>query len=330
MIGGGAWGTALALTLHRGGHNPLLYVRTPEEAAALEEEQEHKRALPGIRFDAPITVTAEREMLRSCDLLLLATPAQSLRNVAQMLGPVISPKATLILCAKGLDQETGSLLSQLCKKLFPENSLAVLSGPSFAHDVARGLPTAVTLAAPLDTRALQLAEILASPTFRVYSSTDMIGVQIGGALKNVLAIACGFVEGRGLGASARAALTARAFAEMQRFGLALGAKKETLTGLSGLGDLVLSCSSTQSRNFSLGVKLGQGIPLGELLVPGMDLVEGIATAPVAQELGRRYGLDLPIITAVSDLLAERQSSATVVETLLSRPLRAELDDNDNW
>jgi glycerol-3-phosphate dehydrogenase (NAD(P)+) len=229
----------------------------------------------------------------------------------------------MVLCAKGIEEQSGELLHQVAREACPAAQIAVLSGPTFAHEVAKGLPTAVTLAAADASVAEQLRDRIAVPTFRIYLSDDVAGAEIGGAVKNVLAIACGVVEGKGLGQNARAALIARGFAEMTRFGLALGARRETLAGLSGLGDLVLTCSSTSSRNYSLGIGIGEGRPAAELLANRKTVAEGAFTAPVLARLARERGIDMPIVDAVDALIAERANVDEVLGALLSRPPKAE-------
>ena len=317
VIGGGAWGTALAATL--AGNGPVtLWAREAEVVAAINQARENAVFLPGIPLPAGISATTKLDDVATCDIVLIVVPAQHLRSV--LAAATLPAKTPLVLCAKGLEAGTHDLMVEVARALVP-NPLAVLSGPSFAAEVARGLPCAITLACPDAALGERLVAAMARPTFRLYQSDDVVGAEIGGAVKNVLAIACGVVEGAGLGLNARAALIARGFAEMTRFGIARGARAETLAGLSGLGDLVLTCSSENSRNFRLGVGLGQGRPLADLLA-GPAVAEGAATAPVLVEAARAAGVEMPISEAVAALL----SGAPVRETinaLLARPLKAE-------
>ncbi len=317
VIGGGAWGTALAATL--AGNGPVtLWAREADVVAAINGARENPPFLPGIRLPAGISATEDLAAIAACPIVLLVVPAQHLRTtLAQAALPAATP---IILCAKGIEAGTHKLMLEVARDLVA-NPIAVLSGPSFAHEVAAGKPCAITLAC--EDRALgeRLVTAMARPTFRLYQSDDVIGAEIGGAVKNVLAIACGVVEGAGLGLNARAALIARGFAEMTRFGVARGARPETLAGLSGLGDLVLTCSSENSRNFRLGVGLGQGRPLADLLA-GPAVAEGAATAPVLVEAARAAGVDMPIGAAVAALLAGAPVPDTI-NALLARPLKAE-------
>lgn len=321
VIGGGAWGTALAQVAAQGGTQPVrLWAREPEVADGINERRTNDAFLPGIRLATSIRATSDVSDLRGCSAVLVVSPAQYLREALRtaQLGSV-----PLILCAKGIEAGTGLLMSEVARETCPAASLAVLSGPTFAHEVAQGLPTAVTLASEDAAFADALCDRLAQPNFRPYLSNDMIGAEIGGAVKNVLAIACGVVEGAGLGQNARAALIARGFAEMTRFGLARGARLETLTGLSGLGDLVLTCSSTSSRNFSLGKGLGEGRRAAELLADRRTVAEGAFTAPVLREAARKAGVEMPVVEAVCDLLEETAGVRDIIAALLSRPIRAE-------
>jgi glycerol-3-phosphate dehydrogenase (NAD(P)+) len=267
-----------------------------------------------------IRATGSLDDLAVCDALLVVAPAQHLRAV---LGDTPRPDVPLILCAKGIEAKTGLLMSEVAAEVRPRAPIAILSGPTFAHEVAAGLPAAVTFACADEALGAALAARLARPAFRPYLSTDVIGAEIGGAVKNVLAIACGVVEGRGLGQNARAALISRGFAEMTRFGLAKGARAETLAGLSGLGDLVLTCSSVSSRNFSLGKGLGEGKPAASLLADRRTVAEGAYTAPVLAEVAARIGVDMPIVEAVCALLAGEAAVDEVMGRLLARPLRSE-------
>ena len=317
VLGAGAWGTALANLAAQSGHSVTLWARDPAKAAAMEQSRQNPR-LPGARLHERVEVTGTLADAESGDAILLVVPAQALRSVASALNKLDG--TPVIACAKGIERGSHRFMTEVIAEAAPGATPAILSGPSFAADVARGLPTAVTLAAGDEATAAALARALGSPTFRLYHSTDMLGVEIGGAAKNVLAIAAGIVVGRGLGASAAAALTTRGFAELSRFGQALGARPETLTGLAGLGDLILTCSSPQSRNFSLGVALGRGKPDA---LRGDTLAEGAATAPVLVEMAKQYNIDMPIATAVAAVLDCTLTVDQATESLLTRPLRSE-------
>jgi len=317
IIGAGAWGTALAATL--AGNGPVtLWARETDVVTAINTSRENSLFLPGIPLPAGITATANLADMAACDIILVVVPAQHLRSV--LASAAIPPATPIILCAKGIEAGSHQLMVEVAQGLFP-NPIAILSGPSFAAEVARGLPCAITLACADHALGERLVAAMARATFRLYQSDDVVGAEIGGAVKNVLAIACGVVEGAGLGLNARAALIARGFAEMTRFGIARGARAETLAGLSGLGDLVLTCSSENSRNFRLGVGLGQGRPLADLLA-GPAVAEGAATAPVLVEAARAAQVDMPICTAVAALLAGAPVKETI-SALLARPLKAE-------
>lgn len=320
VIGAGAWGTALAQVLADGPGGVTLWAREPEVVASINETHENALFLRGLRLSPSITATPDLADLADCEVLLVVAPAQHVRSVLQQADVGTRP---LILCAKGIEAGSMQLVSEVAHEACPAAPIAVLSGPTFAHEVAGGLPTAVTLACEDRELAATLAAHLARPHFRPYASSDVIGAEIGGAVKNVLAIACGVVEGRGLGLNARSALIARGFAEMTRFGLAKGARPETLAGLSGLGDLVLTCSSTASRNFSLGKGLGEGKDATELLASSRTVAEGAFTAPVLQQAARALGVDMPVVDAVCALLSGSAPVDTVVGGLLSRPLRSE-------
>lgn len=319
VIGGGAWGTALAQVAASGGAPVLLWAREDEVVASINENHENALFLPGVALSPAIRATSSLGDLAGMDALLVVAPAQHVRAV---LSEISAGEAALVLCAKGIEAKTGLLVGEVAAQVHPAAPIAVLSGPTFAHEVAKGLPTAVTLACADEALGERLADRLAGPGFRTYASRDVIGAEIGGAVKNVLAIACGVVEGAGLGLNARAALIARGFAEMTRFGVARGGQAETLAGLSGLGDLVLTCSSTSSRNFSLGVGLGQGSAASELLADRRTVAEGAFTAPVLQAEAAKAGVDMPVTDAVCALLGGAPVR-DVVRDLLARPLKAE-------
>jgi glycerol-3-phosphate dehydrogenase (NAD(P)+) len=320
VLGGGAWGTALGLAMLRAGHSVRLWARDAEMVASITHG-ENPRYLPGIALDKGIAATTRiDEALVDTDCVLVVTPAQSLRSVLTQAAPHIGKGTPLVLCAKGIERETGALLSSIVTEMLPNNPVAILSGPSFAVDVARGLPTAVVVAANDEALATELAARFSAQNLRCYSSDDVTGVEIGGALKNVFAIAAGAVTGAGLGASAQAAMVTRGFVELRRIGAAFGARPETLMGLSGLGDLLLTCSSTQSRNFAYGLALGRGESLA-----GRPLAEGVATASIAARIAAEHGVDAPIISAAAAILDGTVTIDQAVSALMARPLKNEND-----
>jgi len=319
VIGGGAWGTALAQVAAGDGQPVILWAREPEVVESINARHVNELFLSSVPLSERIVATDDLDALRDADALLVVAPAQHVRAV---LGGQDFGATPLVLCAKGIEAGSKLLVGEVARAVQPAAPIAVLSGPTFAHEVAAGLPTAVTLACEDVALGAALAERLASPTFRPYASDDVIGAEIGGAVKNVLAIGCGVVEGAGLGQNARAALIARGFAEMTRFGLARGARAETMAGLSGLGDLVLTCSSTSSRNFSLGVGLGEGRSAKDLLSERRTVAEGAFTAPVLLEAAAEAGVDMPVTEAVCALLNGAPVGG-VIGALLSRPLRDE-------
>lgn len=319
VIGGGAWGTALAQVAAKAGCEVLLWAMEGDVVDAINAGHENPVFLPGIGLDPAIRATGELDDVGASDAWLVVTPAQHMRSVLER-----APRCEVphVLCSKGIEERSGELLHKVAGEACPGAPIAVLSGPTFAHEVARGLPTAVTLAAEDRHVGERLRDALAQPAFRIYRSDDVAGAEIGGAVKNVLAIACGVVEGRGLGQNARAALIARGFAEMTRFGVAMGARPETLAGLSGLGDLVLTCSSTSSRNYSLGKGIGEGRSADELMADRRTVAEGAFTAPVLARIAKQRGIDMPIVDAV-DRLLKGAALDFVVEQLLSRPPKSE-------
>lgn len=320
ILGGGAWGTALAAVAARAGNRAVLWARDAGTAEAVTTHHENPAYLPGIALDPAIrATTALNEAAASADAIVLAVPAQSLRGVAEAVAEHVRDGTPVIVAAKGLERGSGKRMTEVVAAAIPAAIPAVLSGPSFASDVARGLPTAVTVAAADETLALALCRMLVGPAFRPYAETDVIGVEVGGAVKNVLAIAAGIVAGRKLGTSAHAALVARGFAELRRLAEAIGARPETVMGLSGLGDLVLTCSGTQSRNFAYGETVGAGGSRSD----SRRLVEGIATAPVARDLARRTGVEAPIVEAVAAILEGTLGIDAAIDSLMSRPLKRE-------
>ena len=317
VIGAGAWGTALADVAARAGRKVTLYARDAAHAARIAAARENPR-LPGTKLAAEIVITNELAAAACADIILVATPAQHLRAAVSHLAPRLRRDTPVVACAKGIEHGTRKFMTEIIAEAAPHTLPAILSGPSFADDVARGLPTAVTLAAKDETLASDLVRALGSATFRPYHATDVRGVEIGGAAKNVLAIAVGIAVGKNLGASAQAALTTRGFSELARFGRALGARAETLVGLSGLGDLILTCASPQSRNFALGLALGRAQPR-----PRDKLAEGEFTAPVLMELAASQDIDMPVSNAVADILRGAKTVDDAIEGLLARPFRAE-------
>ncbi|MEO5587223.1 MAG: NAD(P)H-dependent glycerol-3-phosphate dehydrogenase [Novosphingobium sp.] len=321
VIGAGAWGTALAQALAGDGTGVLVWARESELVEEINARHTNSLFLPGATLNAAIRATGDLGDLAALDALLLVAPAQ---HLARVLAGLPGYAGDIVLCAKGIEAATGRLMTEVAAQAAPAAKLAVLSGPTFAHEVAAGLPTAVTLACSGgDIQWRRLSALIARPALRPYYSDDLIGAEVGGAVKNVLAIACGVVEGLQLGQNARAALIARGYAEMLRFGLARGARAETLSGLCGLGDLVLTCSSTSSRNFSLGKALGEGLGAAEALSGKNSVAEGAHTAPILANIAQREGIAMPIVEAVARLLAGETSASAMVGELLARPLRAE-------
>lgn len=320
VLGGGAWGTALALTAARAGHKVRLWARDQEMVEALLAGQ-NPRYLPGIALEPALDATADlAAALEGSDCVLVVTPAQVLRSVLAEARPHLPKSVPLVLCAKGIERGTGTLLSQIADEIVPDHPVAALSGPSFATDVARGLPTAVVIGAHDEALAAELAQRFSTGSFRCYSTDDLIGVEIGGALKNVFAIAAGAVTGAGLGASAQAAMVTRGFAELRRIGASFGARPETLMGLSGFGDLMLTCSSAQSRNFAYGLAVGRGESL-----EGRPLAEGVATAAITASIARERNVDAPIVSTVAQILDGAMTIQEAVAALMSRPLRHEAE-----
>ncbi|HWY65050.1 MAG TPA: NAD(P)H-dependent glycerol-3-phosphate dehydrogenase [Rhizomicrobium sp.] len=321
VLGAGAWGTALALASLAAGRKTTLWVREDDVLSGIRAGAGNI-FLPGVAIPKELHVTGDIAQACKADALLLAVPAQVLHAFADLIRPHLEPGKPLVICAKGIEQGTGKLVTEMLAEALPEADLAILSGPSFARDVAKGLPTAVTVAAK-DGLAARLQASLGSAAFRPYASDDLTGVALGGAAKNVYAIACGVVEGMGLGENARAALLARSFAELSRLGEGLGARRETLMGLSGLGDLVLTATSLSSRNFSFGVELGRGKSPAELSVPGRPLAEGVTTAPALVRRARAVEVELPIAEAMADLLSGELPLGEAVMRLMSRRLTVE-------
>jgi len=321
VIGAGAWGTALAQMLSTDGRDVMLWAFEPEVVEAINNDHRNPQYLPGAKLSPGIRATGSLEGMAALDIILAVTPAQVLGRVLEGL---TRPPRDLVLCSKGIEAGTGRLMNDVARAASPGSAISVLSGPTFAHEVAGGLPTAVTLACGGGRDQWErLSPAIARPAFRPYYSDDVTGAEIGGSIKNVLAIACGVVDGLGLGQNARASLIARGYAEMLRFGEALGAQAETLAGLCGLGDLVLTCSSTSSRNFSLGKALGEGGVAADLMADRTTVAEGAHTAPVLAEIVRNRDLPMPIVIAVNEIL-EGAPPRDVVARLLARPLTAEV------
>ena len=324
ILGAGAWGTALALVARRAGLQVVLQAHEPAVAAAINDRRENPIFLPGFRLDTGIVATTDPADLGATEAVLLTVPAQYVRRVVKRLAPALKPGTPAVICAKGIEAESGSLMSEVVAETAPQARLAVLSGPTFAAEVAREMPTAATLAAADTGFAKSLAAALGSARFRIYHSADVVGVQIGGAVKNVLAIACGIVAGRGFGDNARAALITRGLAEIARLALAKGGRLETLMGLSGLGDVTLTCNALQSRNYSVGVALGKGEPLATILAARPSIAEGVYTAASVTGLAGRLGVELPICEAVDGILNRGADIGATIEGLLARPFRAEV------
>jgi glycerol-3-phosphate dehydrogenase (NAD(P)+) len=323
VIGAGAWGTALAQVAGWAGLEVLLQAREPEVVESIRARRVNEAFLPGITLDDHVSVTADLADLAACDVILAVPPAQHMRSTLTAFAAHHRAGVPVILCSKGIERGSLKLMTDVLAETLPAAPAAVLSGPSFAGEVARGLPSAVTLACADEALGEELMWTLSAPGFRPYLASDLIGAEVGGAIKNVLAIACGMAEGRGLGRSAHAALITRGFAEMTRMGVALGGQAETVAGLCGLGDLVLTCSSPQSRNMSLGLALGQGQTVEQALAGKRSVAEGYESAPAVRELAMKMGVDMPISLAVAALLNGETTVEAVIDNLLSRPLKAE-------
>jgi glycerol-3-phosphate dehydrogenase (NAD(P)+) len=323
VIGAGAWGTALAQTLSLSSHKVALWAREREVADDINRRHVNRNFLPGIDLDPGLSATCDLNDVAGSDIILMVAPAQHVRALARELAPSLRAGQPFVMCAKGIEQATGKLMSDVVAETLPQVQLAALSGPSFASDVARGLPAALTLACRNERTGRELAEALSSRQMRLYWSSDILGTELGGAVKNVLAIAAGIVAGRGLGASAHAAIVTRGFAELRRFGEAFGARAETLMGLSGLGDLILTCGSPQSRNMSLGRALGEGQKLADILGHRTAVTEGVFTAAALVRLARERHIEMPIAEAVHAIIEGRMDVDQVITALMQRPLKAE-------
>ena len=326
IIGGGAWGTALGVVARRAGRNVTLWALEPEVVAAVNGQHVNPVYLPDVALDPAIAATADMVAAAgSADIILLVAPAQHVRAICTTLGPHIKSGTPVVICAKGIERGTSALMTDVVAETLPQAAMMVLSGPTFAREVALGLPTAITLGAADQAQARKVAEAISSPTFRPYLTEDVIGAEVGGAVKNVLAIGCGMAEGKGLGANARAALLTRGLAEIVRLALARGGKPETLMGLSGLGDLVLTATSIQSRNYSLGVALGKGQTLDQVLGARRSVTEGVTTAEAVVTLAAKLKVDMPICVAIDRVLNHNAAIDDMLRGLLERPLRDEVD-----
>lgn len=325
VIGAGAWGTVLAVVARKAGRDVCLWALEPEVTAAVNGQHRNPLFLPDVSLDPAIVATGDLAQAAKADLIFLVVPAQFLRAVCQRLAPLLAPRTPVVICAKGIEKGSGALMTDVVRETLPQTEMMVLSGPTFAAEVAAGLPTAITLGAGNEDLGNKVAAAIGSPTFRPYLSNDVIGAEVGGAVKNVLAIGCGIADGRKLGANARAALLTRGLAEIVRLAVARGGRAETLMGLSGLGDLVLTATSMQSRNYSLGMALGQGRSLAEILGERRSVAEGVATAEAVAALAAKIGVDMPICTAIDAVLNRGAQVDAVLKGLLDRPLRAEVD-----
>ena len=323
IVGGGAWGTALAQVLRRAGRDVVIWAHEPETVEAINRAHVNTLFLPGVPLDPAIAATSDLAAAVRADALFLAAPAQHLRALCTTLGAALPARLPVVICTKGIEEGTGALMSEVAAAALPGAASAVLSGPTFAAEVARGLPTAVTLAARDSALGQRLIAAIGTRAFRPYLSDDVIGAEIGGAVKNVMAIACGIVMGRGMGDNARAALITRGLAEMVRLALAKGGRAETLMGLSGLGDLTLTCSSTQSRNHALGVALGKGEDLAKFLAARRSIAEGVSSAAAAAALARKLQVEMPIVSAIDAILHHGAGIDEAIAGLLARPFKAE-------
>ena len=323
VIGGGAWGTALAAMAARAGRNVLLWAREDDVVTSINETHENKDFLSGISLPETLKATGDLGQAAAADVILMVVPAQFVRSVALELMPHITESTPIILCAKGIEQSSGKLMNEVMKEVMPKTPLLVLSGPTFAREVALGMPSAVTIASKYQQIAQNVSETLGQTTFRPYLSRDVVGAEVGGAVKNVLAVACGIVAGLELGENARAALITRGLAEMVRFGETFGAKRETMMGLCGLGDLILTCSSSQSRNMSLGMALGQGKTVEEIMSGRISVAEGYHTAGILAEIAERENIEMPIAGAVNKILHKGGNVKKIVQNLMKRPYVSE-------
>jgi glycerol-3-phosphate dehydrogenase (NAD(P)+) len=323
IVGAGAWGTALSWVARRAGSEVVLWAHRPETAETIRQRRANPDYLPGIALDATVRATSDLADVAACDALLMVVPAQVTREIGAAIQPMLRPDTPVAICSKGIEQGTGALMSEVVGAVMPGRAMAVLSGPTFAMEVARGLPTAVTIASRDGDTAQVFGDALGGPHFRPYRSDDVVDTEIAGAMKNVMAIACGVTDGRGLGENARAALITRGLAEMTRLCVAKGGRAETMMGLGGIGDLVLTCASEKSRNYALGVALGRGEMLESLMSGRLTVAEGVFSAPAAISLAASLGIEMPIAAAVDAILNREADIDAVIEGLLSRPFRDE-------
>lgn len=323
IIGAGAWGTALAQVVTFAGRRVTLQAREPEVVDAINTRRQNTLYLKDVTLSDAVTATGDIADLAGCDLILAVPPAQHMRATLEAFAPHARRGLPVVLCSKGVERGSDALMTEVLADALPQAAAAVLAGPNFAREVAQGLPAAVTIACGDEALGARIAATMAGPSFRPYLTTDLIGAESGGAIKNVIAIACGIAEGKGLGRNAHAALITRGFAEMTRLAMAMGARLETMTGLCGMGDLVLTCSSPQSRNMSVGLAMGQGLTLAQALEGKVSVAEGVESAPAVVELGRRFNVELPLCNAVAAVLAGRISVDEAVGGLMSRPLKSE-------
>ena len=322
IIGAGAWGTALAQSMANSGKNVIMWALEPEVVESINHHHENKMYLKDVRLNEMIKATHNLDDIKDCDVFLITTPAQHVRKTLEQMKTTLTGKP-FVICSKGIEIETGSLLSDVAHEVIPDAQVGVLTGPTFASEVARGLPCAVTLAMENKSVGEKIVKLIGSRTLRTYLTDDVIGAQLGGAVKNVIAIASGVVQGRGMGESARCALVTRGLTEISRLAKAMGARKSTLMGMCGVGDLMLTASSMQSRNFSLGVALGEGKTLEDILGERIAVTEGVHTAKALQVMSQNQAVDMPISNAVNAFLSEGAKIEDIVEHLLDRPLRKE-------
>lgn len=326
VIGAGAWGTALAQLYAEAGHHTTLWAREPELAQALKRERENAKYLPGYRLSDALHITSDIASAMQSEIVLSVIPAQYVRGILRQMKPHAQAGQAIVLCAKGIEIATGQMLADIVREECPQAECAILTGPTFAHELMNGKPSAATLACANDLHGSRLADTLSNTRLRLYTTTDMVGAQTGGAIKNVIAIACGIIEGLGLGESARAALVTRGLAEIARLTVALGGRRDTLMGQCGVGDLMLTCASMKSRNFSLGYELGRGQSLEDILsLRPTSVTEGVATARAAAELAHRIGVDMPIVNAVRACLYDGLDPLAAFTALMDRPVKSEIE-----
>ena len=323
VIGTGSWGTALAQIMAVKGLDITIWARRTESAEEINTRHENTGRLPGISLHKNITATTDLHKALKNDIILMVTPAQAMRSVLEQMKPHIRPEHVLILCSKGIEQNSLLLMSEVVEEVLPHTKIAILSGPNFAKEIAKGKPAATTLASIDQDLVVTLQNIVASKYFRPYVTTDIIGAQVAGAIKNVIAIACGIVKGLEMGESARASLVTRGLAEVTRLGIAMGARPETFLGQCGVGDIMLTCSSEQSRNFSLGLALGQGIPLSDILKSRNSVSEGVHTAKTCAALAKKHGVDMPICNNIHACVSGESSINDALKNILNRPLKHE-------